>query len=266
MGRKFLAALTIIPCAASLASAQTVSMAPIRLNDPDVFRLLREVYPDLEPGEKATWYKGVRVLPNSVDSDADKPGTVDVDLRSASQAGVTVGAARYLFLIAENHLIAGQVAPTYRFLDAVAAQTDPGGPPDVSAAFALASGVPAIVVKNAHHNSQEGFVDYMLLGLVGDRLSVLYQGPSLYSVSSNDPACEEKVVTQQLDSFAPLPTSRDGFVDLSLKVVEQGECRNGGKATTLPVRHVNAVLTWNVTARKYEGGEKELASLGRRPQ
>jgi hypothetical protein len=126
--------------------------------------------------------------------------------------------------------------------------------------------MPGILVKNAHHNSQESFVHYMLLGFVGDRLSLLYQGPSLYSVSSTDQACEEKVVTQQLDSFTPLPTSHDGFVDLSLEVVEQSECRNGGKTTERAVKRIDAVLTWNAAMRKYEGGEKELASLGGRPQ
>lgn len=73
-------------------------------------------------------------------------------------------------------------------------------------------------------------------------------------------------MTQHLESFAPLPTNRDGFADLSLKVVEQGECRNSGRTTGLPAKRADVVLTWNATTWKYEGGEKELASLGRRPQ
>jgi hypothetical protein len=119
---------------------------------------------------------------------------------------------------------------------------------------------------NAHHNSQEGFVDYMLLGLIRGRLSQLYQGPSLYSIQSNDSVCEVKVVTQRLEAFGPLPTRHDGFADLSLKAAEEGACRNGDRTTTLPVKRVDAVLTWDAQTQKYTGGEKELASLAKRPQ
>jgi len=266
MGRKFLIGVLLLLCSAPLAHAQTVSLEPVRLGDPDVMRTLREVYPDLGADGKAMHFKGVRVLPDSVDGDADKPGPVDVDLRAASQASVTIGPTRYLLVMAENQLIAAEVAPAYTFLDAVAVQTDPGGPPSVTAAFALASSVPGILVVNAHYNSQEGFVDYMLLGFVGGRLSPLYRGPSLYSVQSNDPACEEKVVTQRLEAFGSLPTSHDGFADLSLKVAEEGECRTGATTTMLSAKRVSVVLTWNAETRKYAGGEKELASLARRPQ
>jgi hypothetical protein len=131
MGRKLLLGLLVILCAAQLARAQTVSLEPVRLGDPDVVRTLREVYPDLGAGGKATQYKGVRLLPDSVDGDADKSGTVDVDLRTASQATVMIGPMRYLLVMAESQLIAAQVAPAYGFLDAVAVQTDPGGPPTV---------------------------------------------------------------------------------------------------------------------------------------
>jgi hypothetical protein len=270
MSKNVLVALLAVGLGASPAAAETVTMSAGQLGDPTLLRVLREVYPDLSPTGKASQYKGVRLLPDSVDGDAGKPGSVDLDLarngNAPDQAIVTMGAARYMLVLAENLLIAAQLAPRYRFLDAVAVQTDPGGPPFVPAAFLIAPDTPAVLVLNAHHNSQEGFVDYLLLGFVGDRLAPVYQGPALYSLSSNDAACEAKVVTQQLQAFEPLPSSHSGFADLSLIVEEQGECRNGDKVTMLPAKRAKAVLTWDASQRKYVGGAKELELLGKRPQ
>lgn len=266
MGRRFLAAFLAVVCGASLAGAQSLKLEPVRLEDADVLRTLREVYLDLGDDGKATQYRGVRILPDSVDEEADKPRTVDVDLSGALQGSVTLDRSRYLLAMAQNLLFAARIAPGYRFFDAAAVQTDPGGPPGVMAAFAIAPDVPGIVVVNAHHNSQEGFVDYRLLGVVGGRLAVLYRGPFLYSVALIAPACGEKVVTQRLEAFEPLATRHDGFANLSPRVVEQGECRSGDQTTKLPAKRVSAVLIWNARTQAYEGGEKELASLGKAPQ
>jgi len=62
MGRKFLIGVLLLLCSAPLAHAQTVSLEPVRLGDPDVMRTLREVYPDLGADGKAMHFKGVRVL------------------------------------------------------------------------------------------------------------------------------------------------------------------------------------------------------------
>jgi hypothetical protein len=261
MGRKFLLGLVAGLLMAAPAAADT-----LRLDDPDVLRLLREVYPDLGADGKASQYKGVRVLPDTVDPEADKPATVDLDLAqsSASQTTLTSGSARYLVVLVDNVLVAAQIAPRYRLLDAVAVQTDPGGPPSVTDMFMIAADVPGMVVLNAHHNSQEGFTDYTLLGFVDGKLVPIYAGPSLYSVQYGDAVCDDKAVTQRLERLAPLSTRRDGVADLALKVVEEDECRAG--KTTKSMKRVEAVLTWNAETRKYVGGEKELASLARRPQ
>jgi hypothetical protein len=259
MGKALLVGLAALLAAASAAAD------PIRLDDPDVLRLVREVYPDLGADGKASRYKGVRVLPESVDAEADKPAAVELDLgrASASQTMLTAGAARYLMVMVEGALIAAQAAPGYRFLDAVAAQTDPGGPPGVSDAFMIAADAPAILVRNAHHNSQEGFADYMLLGLVDGRLAPVYRGLLLYSVQYADATCEEKVVVQRLERFAPLATRHGGFADLALTAVEEEECRNAGKPSSPAIRRIDVVLTWAAGAGKYLGGEIELATLSR---
>lgn len=259
MGRALLLGL------AALLAAVSAAAEPIRLDDPDVLRLVREVYPDLGADGKAGRYQGVRVLPDSVDAEADKPASVELDLgrASTSQTMLTAGTARYLMVMVEGALIAAQAAPDYRFLDAVAAQTDPGGPPGVSDVFMIAADAPAILVLNAHHNSQEGFADYMLLGLVGGKLAPVYRGPLLYSMQYPDAACEEKVVVQRLERFAPLATRHDGFADLALTAVEEEQCRTAGKPSSPAVKRIDVMLKWDAAAGRYVGGEAELAALNR---
>ena len=239
--------------------------------DGPVLRVLREVWPDLKTDGTATRYKGVRAVPGAVDDQAGQPAQGDYDLAAPGTSLPTYlelidGTTRWLAALAAGILIVADTGQADRFGDALYVQTDPGGAPSLADAFVVAAGTPAVLVMNAHHNSGEGFADYALIGLVEGRLRPLFDGPGLYSSFSGDERCDERSALQELKTFRPLGTQRDGYVDLALEIVETRECRKGGKVVQASSLRASAVLTWDANEKRYKGDLKSLDRLSKRPR
>lgn len=247
-------------------AAQGVKLAPIQFGDrldSRLLRVMREIYPDLQPSGKATRFKGAANVPNAVDEAAGNPATGDFDLADGHSASAIVnkGGVSHAVVFVGGMVAVAQLAPEFRFEGAIFVQTDPSGPPVVSGVIALAPTTPGVIVLNAHFNSQEGFADYLLLASVGGKLVPVYDGPSLYSASTNDEKCGDKVMTQQLKKLEPLAGSHAGYADLALEVVETVECGGARSSKTYA-----ATLTWDGARKKYVGGTKELSGLSSRPR
>jgi hypothetical protein len=235
------------------AAAQVAIVEFDRTTNRGVLDLLREVFPDMTFRGKATRYTGVRAVSGAVDQDTDQPATGDFDLAAA---GATWGVVRdghsdtfYNAVLAGDVLVVGQVEPTYRFGDAINVRTDPGGPPSIYRLYLLAPGVPAVMVRNAHHNSQEGFESYLLLALLGGKLVEVYYGPSLYSVSRATASCDDAREIQRLVKFEAMESRRDGMADMRFEVLAESECR--GDRTTPSGDRTSTRLRWSASQRKY---------------
>lgn len=254
-------------------AAQTATFQPLPFGerlDGDLLRVLREVFPDLAADGKATRYNGVTAVPDSVDDEAGKPAAGQFDLaadrnRPPVHASLMDGAVSYAVVLAADIVIVARTAPGYVYGGALFVRTDPGSPASIESTFLAAPDIVLALVRNAHHNSQEAFADYLLVGLVDGRLAPLHAGPSLYSFSNSDAACDDRTVTQRLEAFRPLTRRRDGYPDISMEIVEEGECRAAGRTVRFPEKRAAAVLTWDAAQKKYVGDPQAFEGLSRRP-
>jgi hypothetical protein len=254
-------------------AAQTATFQPLPFGKPiggDVLRMLREVFPDLTADGTATRYAGVPTVPGAVDDEAVKPATGAFDLAADRmqplvQAVLNDGAVSYTIVLAVDIVVVARTVPDYVYGGALFVRTDPGGPASIESAFVAAPDIVLVLVRNAHHNSQEAFDEYLLVGLVDGRLALLHVGPSLYSFSDGGPACDDRAVTQRLEGFRPAARHRHGYPDIALEVVEEGECRTAGKTIRPAVKRVSALLTWDAGQKKYVGDPQAFESLSRRP-
>ncbi len=268
-----LLALLAGPPALRTAAAQTATFQLVPFGERlggDALRMLREVFPDLRADGTATRYAGVPAVPGAVDDEATKSAIGTFDLasdrtRPPVHAVLKDGATNYTVVLAADILVVAQTAPDYVYGGALFVRTDPGGPASIESAFVAAAGVVLVLVRNAHHNSQEAFADYLLAGIVDGKLALLHVGPSLYSFSDGGPACDDRTVTQRLEGFRPLARGRDGYPDIAMEVVQEGECRTAGRTVRLATKRATAVLTWAAGQKKYVGDPLAFEGLSRRP-
>jgi hypothetical protein len=245
-----------------------VTAAPTAKSSVTLLQVLREVYPDLRPDGRAGRFKGARVLPDPIAPDAGKPDASGIDLAKASgeaaYAVIEDGARAYVLISIEGMVLLARVAPDYRFLDALFVQTDPGGMPVVGRTFMLAPEYPGALVINSHHNSQQGFVSYLLLALVNGRLAPVYDGPLLYSYSNAENKCEPLVLTQALSTLEVGTAMGNRPADIAVEVLETRECTRAGRDVKLPGRTYSFRLTWDAKRMRYMGGSKELYLVNRK--
>lgn len=254
-------------------AAQSAIFSPLPFGeqvDGNLLRMLREVFPDLVADGKATRYAGVPAVPDAVDDDTGKPAVGRFDLaadraRAPVQAVLKDGAASYAVVPVADIVIVARTAPDYVYGGALFVRTDPGGPASIRSVFLAAPGVVMVLVTNAHHNSQEAFTDYLLIGPMDGKLAPLFAGPSLYSSSGSDATCDDRAMTQRLEALQPLAPRRHGYPNLSLRVVEESECRSPGKIAAAPPRQLATVLRWDAAMKKYVGDLRAFDELSKRP-
>jgi hypothetical protein len=170
------------------------------------------------------------------------------------------GGTRWSFVLSGGTLAVAQTVPEYRLLDALTVQTDPGGSPAMTRAFVLAPATPALLIANAHHNSQEGFVQHTLLALVDGTLQPVWDGPLLYSFSTGDEACDLRRVEQALATFAPAPAGA-GWPAIAVGVLETESCEKDGRVEPAQPREFATVLQFDPATDRYAGALPELEAL-----
>lgn len=249
-------------------AATRISETPTPDSPVTLLRVLREVWPDLAPDGRAGRFNGARVVPGAVDPDAGKPGAWDMDFARSGDAPTYAvladGNRRYVAIAIASMLLLARIAPDYRFLDAIFVQTDPGGVPALTHTLMLAPDYPGVVVLNSHHNSQEGFANYLVLALVDGRLASVYDGPFLYSFSIAQGKCEPLTVTQTLSALDMMANKGSHPADLALRVREERVCVSAGKQGK-PVERLHAFrLAWDAKRKRYLGGSKELYLTNRK--
>lgn len=228
--------------------------------------ILRARYPDLTADGKAMRVNRARSVENAVDTSA--PGLVDeaVDLAQGrdppTYAVLEDGGARYVLILAEGTVLAAEIAPRYRFLDALFVQTDPVSV-TASNAFLMARASPALLITNAHFNAGESFAAYSVVGLVNGRLRSVYDGPLLYSFDASAANCEPKRVIQRLERFA-VRLVPAGHARLGMTVTEETLCARDGREVPLePLRTFPIALDWDAKRGAYTGGSPLLDARNR---
>lgn len=178
-----------------------------------------------------------------------------------TMASIAAGDQRWTFVLTGPTLAAAEFVPEYRLLDALTVQTDPGGFPSLRQVFRLDDATPALLVTNAHFNSQEGFAQHTLLALVDGELRPLWEGPLLYSLSTGDDACDLRRVEQTLETFAAGAPAAGAFPDIDVRFVETERCEKDGVATPSQPREFATTLRWDAAASAYVGTLPELEAL-----
>jgi len=113
--------------------------------------------------------------------------------------------------------------------------------------FAVGSGAWATWIKSDHENSDEGFIDYQLYMISSGRLSLVYEGPSLYNLKSGRDAAFFSA------TMTVLPTSHAGYRDIRIAVDEKARI-DARRAR----RHYEWTIAWDAARKKYMGGSTEL--------
>ncbi|HYD46678.1 MAG TPA: hypothetical protein VEA79_15540 [Phenylobacterium sp.] len=173
------------------------------------------------------------------------------------------GPREYLAVSAAGWAVLAQTAPSYRLIDALFVQTDPGGTPALAQTLRLAPGRPGLLIRNAHANSQEGFADHHLLAEVDGRLQPVSRGPMLYSVTQLAGGCEPLSEMQELSPLT-LREKRDRPADVILKVVETRTCERPGRPPRVAARSFAARLVWDTARQSYRGGLTALEARNQR--
>ena len=228
--------------------------------------ILRARYPDLTAEGKAMRGNRARSVENGVDTSEPGPADEAVDLAEGrdppTYAVLEDGDARYVLVLVEGTVLAAEIAPRYRFLDALFVQTDPVSV-TASDAFLMARASPALLITNAHFNAGESFVAYSVIGLVNGRLRPVYDGPFLYSFDAPAGNCEPKRVIQRLERFAVHPVPA-GHARLAMTVTEETLCaRDGREAPLEPLRIFPVALDWDARRGAYAGGSPLLDARNR---
>lgn len=180
-----------------------------------------------------------------------------------TQAGLSDGARAWGFVLAGDTLVAADTAPQYRLLDALDVRTDPGGHPSFETMW-LGRGRPALLVTNAHFNSQEGFAQHMLVALVDGRLQPVWDGPLLYSVQTGDDDCDIRRIEQMPANFRASETIADQWPDLHVGFRELAWCEKDGVIRERPpAKLFTTTLHWDDAAGRYVGTLPELDALNR---
>lgn len=212
-----------------------------------------------------------RSLPDAFDTgDIEAAATLRDDaIAGAGEVPVTrtsvgTGAARRDFVLAGDVLVVAATGPDYRLLDALSVRTDPGGYPSIHAGLALGGDVPAVLVTNAHFNSQEGFAVHTLLALDGDSLARVWDGPLLYSLATGDDACDTRRVEQQLLRFEPRTAGGAAWPAIDVAFRETESCEKDGTTAPSRPRDFTATLRFDAASRRYIGSFAELDALNRK--
>lgn len=259
--------------AAETPSFQTIPSilgAPLGSSQVTNLQVLREIFPDLSPEGKYTRMKARRHEVDTMDVSGN-PG-------AANQGeGIVDQIQGYIFSQSENTyavilsipssvLILAQIAPQYRFLDAIDVGQDVrANITDEVGFLSLGSGAVAFDVVSAHLNAGEEYRKHLLIGVMGEKLKGLYDGPFLYSFLEPGNSTRSCRVEQRLQKPGILPMQHGGYNDLKMTVVERRLCGpDPGREKVVSQRTYSATLTWDPVQQKYLGEMKDLSQLNRK--
>jgi hypothetical protein len=112
-------------------------------------------------------------------------------------------------------------------------------------------GSPLFFIKNSHHNCCENYQTYLIMGIIENKLKLLYDGPFLFGFRDENSGC---LINQKAD-FLPIRVPSSSYPSIQMMVVEAKECENS-KIKIL--KTYPALLKWDVRKQIYRGGSKEL--------
>jgi hypothetical protein len=117
----------------------------------------------------------------------------------------------------------------------------------------------AVMVTNYHHNSSQGYLNLTLVGTEGNRLSTIFELPTLLNLNY----CGNK--STQTPTINVLRASLGGHFNISvrIKLVKEADDETCEKPTRRYTREFNSLLVWNPAKRKYESKGRALGRLAR---
>ncbi|MFO1463002.1 MAG: hypothetical protein U1F66_04440 [bacterium] len=227
--------------------------------------LLRLIYPDLKIDGTVSYSQPLR-------ADIGGFGAMDAMPTAAGGAFSPLGAQQFLMLPESGRkrllvldpdrgtLALLQVEPSPKLLDWIGVSQDQHvGLASEFPVLEVRSGEYVFLTNNWHFNSSEAFNIYNLFLIAKDRLSLVYDGPFLYSF--NIPERQECRLDQRLASLQSLPARHEGYSDLRMEVREERRCPKGEGEVIHGRRNFSLPLYWQGSKGKYLGGSKELYRL-----
>ena len=206
----------------------------------------------------------IRPRPRDREREICAVGTPMLAMQGASSLVVREGRLAWGFVLGGGVLVADQLLPVPFISDALFVQTDPGREPVLARGFAIAPGVPGVLVVNGHDNAGESYRSHSVVAFERGRLSPVYEGPDLYSATFPDRGCEARAHSQVLGAMRPLGSRHGGRADIAVTVTEAAECLSDDGVPPLPARTFAFTLKWDARRGAYRGGSPALDALNDR--
>lgn len=192
--------------------------------------VLGDIYPELGTDGKGGRFAGAEAVEAASDPDAGNPADRAIDVAGGDMAEIAVidGAQSAYAAVVSNGVVAvAQIKPTYQPLGRLFAATDPGGPTNGYRLLLAAPESPVVVTSSSHFNSQERYEALHILGVVGNALVDLYDGPYLYSLSEASDGCALQSHDETISDLKIQKKVHHGLADIGITVDYVASCTNG---------------------------------------
>lgn len=206
--------------------------------------VLRDIFPGLGTDGTGGRFAGAEAVEAASDPDTGTAADRAVNIGAGDTAEIAVidaEEATYAAVVSAGTVAVAEVKPAYRPLGRFLVATDPGGPTDGYRLLLAAPKSPVVVTNSSHFNSQERYEALHVVGVVGDGLVDLYDGPYLYSLGEASDGCELLGHEETISELKAGKKAHHGLADIGITVdyVESctnGEARRQTKKKSFPIR------------------------------
>ncbi len=221
--------------------------------------VLGDIYPGLGADGKGGRFAGADAVEAASDPDAGNPADRVVDIAGEDMAEIAVidgTQSAYAAAVSAGVVAVAQIKPAYKPLGRLFVASDPGGPTDGYRFLLAAPESPVVVTDSSHFNSQERYEALHIVGVVGNALVDLYDGPYLYSLSEASDGCELQGHDETISDLKTQKKVHHGLADIGITVDYVASCTNADanrqtKKKSFPIR-----LSYDGT--RYDGDTSAL--------
>lgn len=221
--------------------------------------VLGEVYPGLGADGKGARFAGAEAVDAASDPDAGKPADRVVDLSGGDMADIALiegEQSAYAAVVSNGVVAVAQIKPSYKPLGRLFVATDPGGLTSGYRLLLAAPENPVVVTNSSHFNSQERYEALHIVGVVGNALVDLYDGPYLYSISEASDGCEILGHEETISDLKIQKKIHHGLADIGITVDYVASCSNGDARRQTKKKSFPMRLTYDGT--RYDGNTSSL--------